>query len=229
MTEKKELTALVFGSSGLTGKFLVELLLKDPGYSHIKLFVRKEMKVYHGKIRQVVFNPDEIDIIIPEITGDQVFCCLGTTIKKAGSQHAFYKTDHDLVLSIARAASFNSIPVFSVISSIGADPKSRNFYLKTKGLMEVDLKMLNLINLNIFRPSLLLGMRSETRLFEEVSKFLFKHFSFVFIGRFRKYRPVHAEIVAKAMISTAKEKQGVCIIESDKIEEIGASFNKVSF
>ncbi|KAF0195686.1 MAG: nucleoside-diphosphate sugar epimerase [Bacteroidetes bacterium] len=229
MKDKKGLTGIVFGSSGLTGHFLVELLLKDTRYENLVLFVRKETRVLHGKIRQIVFNPDEIDKIKHEITGDHVFCCIGTTIRKAGSQDSFYKTDHDLVINIARVASQNGISVFSVISSLGADLKSGNFYLKTKGSMEADLRLLNVNNLNILRPSLLLGMRQETRLLEEISKFLFKHLKFVFSGRFRKYRPVHAETVAMAMIRAANERQGVCIIESDKIEELGASVNTVSF
>lgn len=228
MKENGKLTAIVFGSSGLTGRFLTELLLKDPRYGQLILFVRKESKVYHGRIKQVVFNPADIGKISNELAGDQVFCCIGTTIKKAGSQDAFYNTDHDLVIEIARTALLNQISVFSVISSIGADPKSGNFYLRTKGEMEYDLKKLGFGTLNILRPSLLLGLRAETRLMEDAGKFFLTKTKFLFTGRFRKYRPIHAETVARALIRVANENSGTIITESDKIEELGLIPDSVS-
>jgi uncharacterized protein YbjT (DUF2867 family) len=216
-----KLTALIFGSTGLTGRFLTELLLKDARYDRIILFVRKESKNYHGKIQQIVFNPDRIEEIKDRITGDQIFCCIGSTIKKAGSKEEFFKIDHHLIVNIAKAAISNGIKVFSVISSIGASSKSSNFYLKTKGLTEDVLQSLDFENLSILRPSMLLGIRSESRPLEEAGKVVFRILGKLMTGKLKKYRPIHAETVARAMIMAANQTLKVNLLESDKIEELG--------
>ncbi|MCB9023213.1 MAG: NAD(P)H-binding protein [Lentimicrobiaceae bacterium] len=221
MAEDRKLTALVFGGTGLTGKFLTELLIADDRYYKIILYVRREVPSYHGKVKQIIFDAERISEIKNEITGDHLFCCIGTTIKKAGSKEAFLNTDHHLIVNIAKAAVSNGIQVFSFISSIGANPASSNFYLNTKGITEDVLKNLGFNQLNILRPSMLLGLRNESRPLEEFGKTLFKIFSFLLIGRMKKYSPVHALTVAKAMITAANDMQGTHVIESDKIEELG--------
>ncbi len=222
MEKEGKLTAIIFGSSGLTGRFLTELLLKDTRYDKLILFVRKEMPVYHGKIRQVIFDPDNISEKESEINGDQAFCCIGTTIKKAGSKEVFFKIDHDLVINLAKASFKKGIPGFTVISSIGANAGTSNFYLNTKGLMEEKLKSIGFKNLNILRPSMLLGLRSESRKLEEVGKVLMKALGFLLIGKLEKYKPVHAETVARAMINSANNNNhGTVIIESNSIQQLG--------
>ncbi|MFH1118751.1 MAG: NAD(P)H-binding protein [Bacteroidota bacterium] len=221
MKSQEKLKAVIFGSSGLTGRFLTELLLKDNRYEQLTLFVRREVKVYHGKIRQIKFEPGKIEQISSEISGDQVFCCLGTTIKKAGTKESFFDTDHNLIVDIAKSSSKNRIPVFTVISSVGANPESRSFYLKTKGLTERALQIFEFECLNIMRPSMLLGLRHERRPVEEVGKVIFNSLGFLMIGSLKKYRPIHAETVAKAMISAANKYKGINILESDKIEVLG--------
>lgn len=214
----EKLTALVFGASGLTGKFVIEHLINDPDYELIKIFVRKELKIQHGKIRQVVINPDNIELISNEVVGDHLYCCIGSTIKKAGSKEVFYKTDHDLVERIAKIASSNKVRSFVVISSIGAKDRSSNFYLNTKGKMEESIKTFNFNNLSIVRPSMLLGIRHEKRLFEEAGKIVVRLLSPLLIGVTKKYKPIHASTVAKAMIKIAKDLKGTNIIESDQLE-----------
>lgn len=223
MGKEGNLTAVIFGGSGLTGRFLIELLLRDSRYEKLILFVRKEIPVYHGKIRQVIFDPDKISEIESEISGNQIFCCIGSTIKKAGSKDVFFKIDHDLVINTAKAAFKNQIPVFTVISSIGAKANSSNFYLNTKGLMEEKLKSFGFINLNILRPSMLLGLRSERRMMEETGKTVMKVLGFLFIGKLEKYKPIHAETVARAMIMAANNNNGIIILESDKIQKLTAN------
>jgi uncharacterized protein YbjT (DUF2867 family) len=223
METNRKLTALVFGSSGLTGRFLTELLIKDPRYDKIILFVRKESNNYHGKTQQIVFNPDKIEDIKERIAGDQLFCCLGSTIKKAGSKEDFFKIDHHLVVNIAKASKSNGIKTFSVISSIGASPKSSNFYLNTKGLTEEVLQTLDFENLSILRPSMLLGLRSESRPMEEAGKVVFRVLGKLMTGKLKKYRPIHAETVARAMIVAANQNLKVNILESDKIEDLGVT------
>jgi uncharacterized protein YbjT (DUF2867 family) len=223
MKNPEMLTAIVFGGSGLTGRFLTELLVKDNRYTSILLFVRKEIKVYDGKIKQIIFNPDNLDNVLDEIKGDQVFCCIGTTIKKAGSKESFLEIDHKLIVSIAKASSHNGIPVLTFISSIGAKPESPNFYLNTKGITEEAIKILKFENLNILRPSLLLGLRPDHRHMEEFSKVMLKFLGFLLVGKFKKYRPIHAETVARAMIKVANENTGISVIESDEIEQLGVN------
>lgn len=216
----KNKTALVFGASGLTGNFVVEHLLGDEQYDEIKVFVRKELKVISGKVKQVIFTPENLEQIADEVTGDHLFCCIGTTIKKAGSQQAFLKTDHDLVERIAKIASFNKVKSFVVISSIGANDKSSNFYLKTKGKMEESIQTFGFENLSIVRPSMLLGMRHEKRLGEEAGKTIAKLITPLLVGPMRKYRPIHAAIVARAMIKLANKPNGKYLLESDQIENL---------
>lgn len=218
ITEK--CTALVFGASGLTGRFLIEHLIGDSRYDTIKLFVRKELNIPHGKIKQVVYSPDNIESLGNEISGEHLFCCIGTTIKKAGSRDAFYKIDHNLVERIAKMASANKIRSFVVISSIGANDRTSNFYLNTKGKMEESIKTFTFNNLSILRPSMLLGMRHEKRGMEDFGKAVAKLITPLLIGSLRKYRPIHASVVAQAMIILANKPKGVYTVESDEITKL---------
>lgn len=218
ITEK--FTALVFGATGLTGRFLIEHLIGDSRYDSIILFVRNEIKTNHGKIKQIVYNPDKVEDFSSEIVGDHLFCCIGTTIKKAGSREAFYKIDHTLVERIAKIASANKVRSFVVISSIGANDRTSNFYLSTKGKMEESIKTFTFNNLSILRPSMLLGMRHEKRSMEELGKTIAKVLTPLLIGSLRKYRPIHASSVAQAMIILANKPKGVYTVESDEITNL---------
>ncbi|MGE5381990.1 MAG: NAD(P)H-binding protein [Omnitrophica WOR_2 bacterium] len=213
-------TAVVFGASGLTGRFVTEHLIHDNRYSKILLFVREEIPVSSKKINQVIFNPEKVDSISSELIGDHLFCCLGTTIKKAGSKKVFYSIDHDLVVKIATIAAANNFRSFVVISSIGANYKSKNFYLNTKGKMEESLKSFKFENLSVVRPSILLGLRHERRMTEEVGKVLMKVIAPLLIGKLSKYRPIHSSTVAKSMIKLANLPSGVHIFESDQLEKL---------
>lgn len=218
--DEKKCTAIVFGASGLTGHFVAELLIADQRYDHVKLFVRKELNFPSEKVKQYLFNSDNLDAIASEVTGNHLFCCLGTTIKTAGTREVFFKTDHDLVERIAQIASFNKVGSFVVISSLGANSHSKNFYLSTKGKMEESIKTFSFNNLSIVRPSMLMGIRLERRPLEEVSKILSKVVIPFMVGSMRKYRPIHAETVARAMIKLANGPKGVYICESDKLEQL---------
>jgi uncharacterized protein YbjT (DUF2867 family) len=218
MAEDNLKTALVFGATGLTGGFVTELLEQDRRYREVILFTRKPVSTNAAKTRQITFNPDNIQAIAQQIKGDHLFCCIGTTIKKAGSKKVFFETDHDLVVDIAQAAASNHVRSFVLVSSIGANPDSRNFYLRTKGQVEESLKKLTFPNLIILRPSMLLGVRREYRIFEEWGKTAAKIISPLLTGKLKKYRPVHAAAVAETMISSAFSGNGMHILESDQIE-----------
>ena len=213
----KNKTALVFGYTGLTGGILTKLLLEDERYSEVKVFTRHDIESEQPKLKVIVNDLDNIDELKEEITGDDLFCCLGTTMKKAGSKAIFEKVDLHLPVDIARIASGNKVNKFLVVSSIGANKKSSNFYLRTKGKMEEAVSSFPFGQLSILRPSMLLGERGEKRMWEEIGKSFMSFFGFLFRGPLKKYRPVHAEKVARAMIHFANVLNAPVICESDRI------------
>ena len=217
----KEKTALVFGATGLVGNELTNLLLSNDHYDFVKIFVRKKTDIQHPKLIQVVNTLENPEDIVGDIKGDDLYCCLGTTLKKAGSREAFEWVDLHLPLTLASIALKNEVRKFLVVSSIGAKPGSRNFYLRTKGNMEQGILALNFENICIVRPSILLGQRKESRLGEEVGKFLVGIFSFMFIGPLKKYKGIRAETVARAMIRLANTVNKRVILESHKLQDTG--------
>ncbi len=214
----KNKTALLFGATGLTGSHLLEKLIADQRYKKIKVFSRSAIQSDSVKTEVIITPLEEIEKYEKEIKGDDVFCCLGTTIKKAGSKDNFRKVDYDFPLKIAGIASKNKVPSFLVISSVGADPESRGFYLRTKGEMEKKLYEIGFKKLVILRPSMLLGKREEFRFLEETAKLLIKPAGFMFRGKLRKYRPIEAETLAAAMVNLANTDTGKIFFESHEIE-----------
>lgn len=220
MTNNNAKTALIFGASGLIGKFLTEQLANDDRYSKVIIFVRKKITTAHPGVEQIIFNSSDFSTIDSKISGNHVFCCIGTTRAKAGSKDAFFKVDHDLVEKIAQYASRQKAESFVVVSSIGASPDSGNFYLHTKGLMEQSINTFQFNNVSIMRPSMLLGLRSEGRFLEDIGKVFSKLTAPLLVGKMRKYRPIHAADVAKVMRHAAFQEPGIHIYESDKMESI---------
>ncbi|NHB67756.1 hypothetical protein G8O23_03565 [Bacteroidales bacterium M08MB] len=175
--------------------------------------------------RRAPSNLTEKSVLIPIENGiysipseiNYAFCCLGTTMRKAGSREAFRKVDFDMVVDFAQKAKTAGIERFAVVSSIGANPKSKNFYLKTKGQVEEELKKIGFARLVIVRPSLLLGKRNERRIAEDIGKVLYSIFSILFIGPLKKYKGIKDEDVAKAMIALVEQGQGTIIAESNTL------------
>jgi len=214
-------TALLFGATGLTGSYLLHLLQNDNSYEKIKIFVRrKTVFPSNEKLEIQVVELSSPETFSQYLNGDDLFCCLGTTIAVAGSKEVFRKVDFDLPVKIAEAASKNNVSCFVVVSSLGADPKSSNFYLKTKGEMEEAIQKFSFAKTAILRPSMLLGDRKEFRLAELVGKGLMRVLGFVFIGSLKKYKAIQAKDVAKAMIVIANQDLGKIIFESDEIREM---------
>jgi uncharacterized protein YbjT (DUF2867 family) len=149
---------------------------------------------------------------------DDVFCCLGTTIKTAGSQAAFHKVDYDYVVGVARAGQRAGAKQFLVITAIGADPASRIFYSRVKGEVERAVRELPYHAVQIFRPSFLMGDRREARLGERISVPIARVIAPLLLGPLRRYRPIHAADVARAMVQIAKEApSGPNVFEYDGI------------
>jgi uncharacterized protein YbjT (DUF2867 family) len=197
----KEQRVLLLGSTGLVGSYVLDDLIDLDRVSKVYAPTRRSLPVTHSKLENPIINFDELKNSDSFFQVDVCICCLGTTIKKAGSQEAFKKIDHDLVISTARNVHENGCENFFVISSVGADSKSSNFYLKTKGEMEENLRKIGFKNLQIINPSLIIGKRNESRPLESLGQAFMPMVSPIFIGPFRKYRPVKAEVLAKQLVS----------------------------
>ena len=213
-------TALIFGSGGLIGSYLMQELLDHEKYRRVHAFVRKPLLVSHPKLEIHQVDFDALEAFSDLIRGDDLYCCLGTTMKKAGSREAFERVDLQYPLKIAEIASRNQVGCFLLVSSIGADIRSANFYLRTKGKVEDGVKKI-MPRVLIFRPSMLLGKRNEFRFGESLGKALVCALQFLFLGKLRKYRGIHAHTVARAMIRLAMEEPEGGIYESDHIQIIG--------
>jgi uncharacterized protein YbjT (DUF2867 family) len=211
-------TAVVLGASGLVGGFCLRALVDDPDYSRVVTFGRRELPVFtRAKVAQRVADLESLTA--EDFRGAQdVFCALGTTIRKAGSQAAFRHVDLDLPLRSAREALNAGVEQFIVVSSVGADAESKNFYLRTKGELERELARLPFKAVHILRPSLLIGKRAEFRLAEVIAMALAPALDLVTLGALRKYHSVRAETVGKAMLAAAKQGiSGASIDEYDGI------------
>ena len=162
------------------------------------------------------------------ISGDDLFICLGTTIKKAGSVSAMEEIDRDLPINIASIASGNSVEKIAVVSSVGANPDSSNYYLRIKGEMESGLMKLKFRTLIILRPSMLLGERNERRTGEEIGKTVMKILGIFLIGRLSKYKGIEAKKVAIAMVRAINEKTGTEILNKKKKKYESDALKKIA-
>ena len=214
-------TALIIGSTGLIGSHLLHLLLDSNDYIKVITFVKRDTRLKHPKLTQHIIDFDKPETYKELIVGDDFFCTIGTTIKKAGSQDAFRKVDFGYPRQFATFALQNKVKQFLIISSLGADAKSGNFYLKTKGEIQDVLKDCNFESVSVLQPSLLLGDRKEFRLGEKIGSFFMKTLSFLLLGNLKKYKAIQSEAVAKAMLVIAQQNySGFKIYESDMIQEI---------
>lgn len=212
-------TAILLGASGLVGSFLLDILLNSEEYRSVIIFVRKEIGLKHSKLTEHIIDFDQLDKYADLVQGDDLFCCLGTTIKQAKTREAFKLVDYYYPLKFAELAKKNGVTQFLMVTSIGANDTSSVFYLKTKGECEEAIKKLNLSSTSIFRPSSLLGPRKVVRPQERIGEIVMKVFSFCLIGKLKKYRPIQAQRVAEAMSIVAQSpKQGFTIYESDQIQ-----------
>ncbi|WP_442603237.1 oxidoreductase [Paenibacillus sp. KN14-4R] len=215
-------TAWIIGGTGLVGQQLVDQALRHAQYDRVVMLVRKRKELDHPKLEQQEIDFAKLADYEFAMQGDDVFCCLGTTQKKAGSQQAFRLVDHDYPLYVARTAKMQGARSFLIITAMGASVHSSIFYSRVKGELEQHLKELGLNALHIFRPSLLTGNRTEHRSGEKYAAKLFQVINFLLVGPLRKYRSIDAAVVARAMLHTANESvSDVSIYGSDQIAELG--------
>jgi uncharacterized protein YbjT (DUF2867 family) len=216
-------TALVAGASGLVGGHVLRLLLEDKGYERVTVIGRRELPVGHKKLAQRTVDFDGLSGLSDFPRVHDVFCCLGTTMRAAGSQEAFRKVDGTYVLELARLAVRHRAAQLLLVTALGADPRSRVFYSRVKGEAEEGVKRLQFEGIHIFRPSFLIGKRAAGRSVEQLAGLVSPLVSWVLMGRLRKYRPIRAETVARAMVRVAREApRGVHAYESDEIPRLAA-------
>lgn len=217
-------TAIVFGATGLIGNLLVEELVQSEEYLVIKSFVRQATGVTETKVEEIVADFSDPESFSGKITGDDIYICLGTTIRKAGSVANMEKIDRDLPVKIATIAAANGVKRIAVVSSLGASASSANYYLRIKGEMEEGVLKLNFESISIVRPSMLLGERKEKRAGEIVGKVVMTAFKPVLIGKLLKYRAIHGSDVARAMIRLILAGQGRNIIESGELQKLSSRY-----
>ncbi|SDO89982.1 NADH(P)-binding [Paenibacillus sp. yr247] len=223
------MTAIVAGGTGLVGRELIGLLLEDSAYDQVIALVRKNIQVSHlrgnEKLVQIVTDYSNLDAIIEPSVMEHahVFCTLGTTIKKAGSQEQFRKVDLEYPIKLGEIASQGKADAFAIVTAMGASRTSSIFYNRVKGEVEQGLKALNLRALYMLRPSLILGDRDEVRVGEKLGSLVSRAISPLLIGRLRTYRPIHAKIIATGLIKSAKSGQaGAHVLLSAQIAELAA-------
>lgn len=205
----KELTAVVLGASGLTGNLVVRDLLNDKDYKTVRVLVRNSLTTTHPKLQQCIvdFN-DKKDFALKMGEGDVIFSCIGTTQKKVNGDKVLYeKIDHDIPVNAAEIGIAHHFKKFIIISSVGANEKSSNFYLRLKGKTENSLKEFPFESTSIFQPSLLNGRRKEFRFKEQFAQTMMDLISVIFLGPFRKYHAIGANTVARAMVYESKQKK----------------------
>lgn len=214
---------MVLGATGLVGRAVTEELLNREVWDEVRVLVRRPLELKHPKLKQIVVDWDNLAQYEDQFEKvSSVFCCLGTTIKKAGSQEQFERVDLQYPLDAAAIAKAKGVKQFLAVSSMGASAKSRNFYSRTKGRAEEGLLAIGFPGLHLFRPSLLLGQREEFRMGERLAARLMKILDFMMVGKAAQYRAIHGTTVARAMVNISlANTQGLHIYTNEVIHVVG--------
>jgi len=197
--------ALLAGSTGLVGNLLLNLLLKDAYYEKIIALSRKPLDKQHARLVNVVVDFDNLEGHAHEMKADDVFCCLGTTIKQAGSQAAFRKVDFDYPVQLAKITREQGARQFLIVTALGSDKSSSIFYNRVKGEVEEAIGQFNFPAYHIFQPSMLLGDRKDDgRAGESIGKVVMNALDFLIP---KKYKAIQGSSVARGMLAIAKQNQ----------------------
>jgi uncharacterized protein YbjT (DUF2867 family) len=204
-----ERSVLIAGATGLTGSEFLKISASENKLDKIVVLTRREIPSIKDNplFEQNKINFDRLSDYKSIINAEIIVCSIGTTIKKAGSEEEFRRVDYEIPYKLARFASENNSSYFILVSSVGADESSRNFYLKVKGELERDIKKLNFRGIHILHPSLLIGDRKEKRAGEKIGQKLSKLFSPLIPA---KYRPVDVNLVGKKI-------HDICVNPSDGV------------
>src|SRR5215210_4076821 len=214
------LTAVVLGATGFIGEQLVQQLLNDAAFSKVRILVRRPVKLSHPKLETEIVNFDNLAEYRQKLgRGDCIFCCIGTTQKKVkGDKNAYRKIDVDIPVNAAKMGKDAGFTNYLLVSAVGADAHSKNFYLRLKGEVEREIADLKFKTFHAFRPSILLGERKEFRLAELLGKGVMRGLSSLFIGNLKKYKGIEGANVARAMVAAAKsDGKGMYVHHYDDI------------
>jgi uncharacterized protein YbjT (DUF2867 family) len=213
--------ALVLGSSGLIGMETINLLLKNNKYETIYAITRSELPINNNRLIRIIADYHSIETHIKDLQIDHFFCCIGSTKAKTPDRDKYYEIDLEYPKKVASNIIANGTTTLCLVSSIGANPTSNNFYLKLKGDVEESLKAIGFKSFHIFRPSLLLGNRKEFRLMEKIAQLIYPIFNFLLIGKLKDYRSIKAKDIASAMINVSiTSNPGVHIYQTQLIKEL---------
>ena len=213
--------AWVFGATGLIGRHLVEFLSQNESYSQVHVFSRRDTGFSHPKIQLHIVDFQNLKSELTNLEPGDLFCCLGTTMKKAGSKEAFRFVDYDLPVKLAHIAHEKGAEKYLIVTAMGADPSSMIFYNQVKGETERDIQKYSFKQIAILRPSLLLGDRNENRVGENVGKIVMGLMNPLMIGPMKKYKAIEGKTVAKAMVSIALENPNQVVFLNDELHEWG--------
>jgi uncharacterized protein YbjT (DUF2867 family) len=204
------------------GGHVLRLLLDDPSYQRVAVLGRRPTGVRHPSLAEHVVPLDRMAEQAGAFAVDDVFCCLGTTLRTAGSREAFSAVDLDAVALSARLAAEQGATRYLLVTAAGSSASSPFFYSRVKGQAEQAVTALPFRSTVILRPSQLLGDRTERRPVEAVAQRIMAALGPAFVGPLRRYRAIDAPVVARAMVRLAKQApRGVRVVESDEIQDIG--------
>lgn len=213
--------AIVYGASGLVGSYILERLLENTNYEQILIVVRKDLNIQHPKLKTLIGDFHSLANLVKDIEIDEIFIALGTTQKKTPDKKEYYQIDHDYPVLAAKLAKESGAKAVFLVSAIGANAKSSIFYTKMKGETEQDIINLNLDHTYIFRPSMILGNRKESRPLEKVFIGIFKLINPLFMGGLSKYKGIEASDIAKAMVNSANRlNEKVKILHWEEMTEL---------
>lgn len=209
-------TALVIGATGLVGFQLVKQLTQDKDFEKVVVFSRRSTGLVSPCLEEHLIDFDRPEQWQHLVKGDVLFSALGTTLASAGSKKAQYKVDHNYQYQFAAAAARNAVPAYVLVSSAGANPKSRTFYMRMKGELDRDVQELLFSSIVLIKPGPLHGQRKKNRLGENIGVAVIRFFNA--LGLLNKYRPIGGDVVARAMIQAFKRATpGVAAFELDEL------------
>ncbi len=222
--KRSAMTAMVLGATGATGRILMERLIASDVYQRVIIIhYRSTSWATHPKVTEQILSLDQLGSLRCDTAVDEVFCCLGTTIRRAGSRAAFRQVDHDYVIALAQWVCANQQPRLHLISANGANPQSGAFYMRVKGELEASLKSMGLVSLVIYHPSLLHGERHEFRPAERIGFYALSVLAAIPLQAIRQYRPTRMSALADAMFQhSLKQRKPLTVLKPDDI----AAFEK---
>ena len=202
-------TAVIIGATGAVGREIVNEILSGEYYNRVYILGRSSISKLpdDSRLEKIIIDFDNIDFDMNILENADVFASLGTTIKTAGSKENQRKIDVDYTVNFAKLCE-GKVRSFNVVSAIGANSKSKNFYNSLKGELEDKLKEMNLRTLRIFQPSLLISKRDDNRFLEEIFMKVAPIFQFVLKGKIKKYSPIEASLLGKVLVRFATENKG---------------------